>query len=252
MKFLHALIIYLFMLFTPGTQWVYAQTTAEYSYPQLSKTDIQYKIAREKIDSISRSTSLGHPFCDVYSGSMGFITNQIQDKDPEAGLFIKKFTISFAGYFLRPLEEYENGVLPSYSAWANYFDHPGAQNWQLVLTGVNTHINADMWRALVDNFSEKQIRKHKKLFLSTQKSVGKVYRPFYDSILAHNRYLRFMHSFTKGLPLLVGERVLYKWRQRQVRLAILYYHDKNKFHSVQEKVQRKKLKNDALILRERK
>lgn len=252
MNYFHAVAICLYMIFPIGIQRVYAQTTTGYSFPHISETDFQYKIAREKIDSISRSMSLGHTFCEVYSGSMRHITKQIQEEDPEASLFIKKFTISFAGYFLQPLDEFEKGVLSPISPWVNYFSHPGAQKWQLVLTGVNTHINADMWKALVDNFTGKEILQHKKLFLSAQRSVGKVYRPFYDSILANNRYLRFMHSFTKGLPFLVGDRVLYKWRQRQVRLAMLYYHDRNKFHSLLKRVQRKKLKNDALILRERK
>ncbi|MEO5781809.1 MAG: hypothetical protein ABIQ07_00975, partial [Ginsengibacter sp.] len=91
------------------------------------------------------------------------------------------------------------------------------------LLGVNAHVNVNIWQALVTNFSEEDIRRYKKQMLAMQSSVTKVYDQFFDTLLANNSYLKFINTFTFGIAKKFGERMFYKWRSRNVKLAIMYY-----------------------------
>jgi len=203
----------------------------------------------QKVDSIAHSKGIASHFARAYSKLMGNIAIQMQTADREVNIFIKQFESVYAGYFLNACMEGKNGDFSHASVWQLYFSSSDAQSWQLVLLGVNAHINGEMWRALVDNFSQNDIRRYKRQFLMLQKSVAKLYNPFFDTIMAQNNYLRFINGFTKGLARKFGERVVYKWRRRQVQLAIVFYHAPEKFRKRQSTIIRKKQKVDQLILR---
>lgn len=213
-------------------------------YPDLSFT----KSPVQSVDSISQLKIAGSHFARIYSKVMTNEEQQITGIDSAASTFIRKFEIHFADYFLQACKDDMNGNLSSSSAWKNLFSNPSAQSLRLTLMGINAHVNGDIWQTLVNNFPEKEIRLHKKAFLACQSSIVKVYYPFFDSIALQSWYLKFMRSFTKGLVKNLGERILYKWRHRQVSLAILYYHDHEKFEKRLAHVNRKKEKIDQLLL----
>jgi hypothetical protein len=205
------------------------------------------KSSIRRVDSISRTAGIPGHFARIYSKVMANIELQIRDADTAAAFFIQKFEIHFADYFLNACTDDKNGKLSS-SEWSNLFSNPAAHPLQLTLMGINAHTNGDIWQALVNNFPEKDIRLHKKAFLACQASIVKVLYPFYDSIAAQSWYLKFMKTVTMGLVKNLGERIIYKWRLRQVNLAILYYHDPEKFNKRLLKINRKKEKIDQLIL----
>ena len=201
------------------------------------------------VDSISHTNSQGNHFARIYTASMSNIGNQLMDMDSGAQAFIKRFEISFIGYFLEAADEFEKKAeLPPESIWNSYFSHPSAQPWQLTLIGVNAHINGDIWKGLVKNFSEPEIRQYKKNLLSFQRSISKAFQPFFDDLLMQSSYLRFMNGFTKGSAKLYGEWLIYNWRLRQINLAILYYQDPKKFKKRMKQVDRKMHKIDKAIL----
>ncbi|MBK5272045.1 MAG: hypothetical protein JJE22_13625 [Bacteroidia bacterium] len=204
-----------------------------------------------KVDSIAHRPGIASHFAKIYSQSMTNIAKQTQSMGSEAKLFINKFEITFANYFINAFVDYENGTLAESSDWKCYFSNPTIQPWQFVLLGVNTHINIDMWRSLADNFSEKEIRQNKKLFLTCQSSVKKTYRQFFDTLLMESTYLRFINSFAKGFPQKLGEMIVYKWRKRNVKLAILYYYRPEKFEKKFARIKKKKQRIDNLILTRR-
>ncbi len=208
-----------------------------------------YKNALEKIDSIAQSPGIARHFCRVYEATLKYISSQIRDWDSASTRFISTFSVHYVDYFLNPCIASQNGNISPSSPWKFYYSHPGLQTWQFILIGVNAHINADMWRALVDIFSEIEIRHQKINFLASQRSVGKVYRSFLDTLSAQNSHFRLLNHFTGGLPEKIGERILYKWRHRQVKLAILYYCNPQKFGRLLARVNRKKENTDNLILR---
>lgn len=203
------------------------------------------------VDSIAHTTGVSGYFGRVYSKSMENIASQIQSMDSAAKLFIKKFEITFADYFLKACFDNKNGNLSSSSEWKCFFSSTAARPWQIVLLGVNTHINIDFWQALTDNFSEKEIRQNKKQLLACKSSVAKVYSPLFDTMIAENGYLRFVNSFTKGLAKKLGEKLMFKWRRRNINLAIMFYHDHEKFKKRWAIIKRKKQQIDKLILRKK-
>lgn len=215
-------------------------------------TDSIVQDVMHKIDSIGNTQGIASPFCKAYSRSMQNVATQMRGMDSAAQFFIKKFEIRFAAYFLEALAEYENGFIPSSPVWHCYFSQREAQPWQLVLLGVNAHVNGDMWQSLVNEFSHDEIRLHQKHFISFQRSIAKNYDVFFDELMSQNGYVRFINSFTKGLAKFIGERIIRKWRRRQVRLAILFYTGDKTFNKQQEVVNRKKQKIDQIILRKTK
>ena len=203
----------------------------------------------QQVDSIAHTMGIASHFARAYSQLMENIGIQIQTADSGANIFIKQFESVYAGYFLNACMDEKSGNFSPASVWHLYFSRSDALSWQLVLLGVNAHINGEMWRALVENFSENDILRYKRQFLVLQQSVAKLYNPFFDTIMVQNNYLRFINGFTKGLARKFGERVVYKWRRRQVQLAILFYHAPEKFRKRQAMINRKKQRVDQLILR---
>jgi len=213
------------------------------------KTDpILAKRAIHLVDSISCTTSASSHFAWIYKRVMTNVEEQIQGVDSAAAAFIRKFEIAFAGYFLRACDAAEENQLASSSEWANLFSNPKAHSLQLTVMGISAHTNGDMWQTFVHHFTEKEIRQHKKVFLACQASIVKVYKPFFDSIAAQSWYLKMMKSLSLGLVKNMGERIIYKWRRRQVNLAILYFHDPERFKKKLTLVKRKKENIDRLLL----
>ena len=203
----------------------------------------------QKVDSIAEAEDMARHFAAKYSESMKKIELQMQDFDSSAQTFIRIFENNFANYFLDAYYANQVGQLSTESEWKFFFSHPELKPWQLVLLGVNAHTNIDIWKSLVDNFSEKEIRNYKKHILICQHAIAKVYSDFFDEVIREKSYLQFINSFTKGFAKITGERLVYKWRKRNVNLAILYHHNRKKFEKRYALIKRKKEKTDELIVR---
>jgi len=177
------------------------------------------------------------------------IGEQLTALDSGTKNFIREFEISFIGYFLAAEYEFRmKGQLPPESVWNFYFSNPGAQPCQLMLIGVNAHVNGDIWKGLVKNFSVQEIMRYKRTLLSFQSSISKAFQPFFDDLLMQSAYLRFINEFTKGSAKLYGEWLIYNWRLRQINLAILYFQDNEKFKKKLRAIDRKRQKIDKAIL----
>ena len=202
----------------------------------------------QKVDSIAHTTGAANYFAGIYGKIMESIERKIEHREEPEKRFIRKFELSFADYFLRAYYDEKDGCLPPFSEWKCLFSHPNLQSWQLILLGVNAHTNIDMWQALVNTFSGEEIRRNKRQFLSVQPAIAKVYRPFFDEIMNQSSYLKFINAFTGGIAKITGERLVYKWRKRNVRLAVLFYKNPEKFKRRSEVVRKKKQKIDEIIL----
>lgn len=205
-------------------------------------------IMMRQVDSISHTPGIASHFAKIYTASMGNINVQLQGLDSGAQAFVKKFEISFIGYFLEACDEYNSGQKVG-PVWNFYFSHPEAEPWQLTMIGVNAHINGDIWKGLVKNFSEEEIRKYKKNLLSFQSSISRAFQPFFEELLEESSYLRFVDNFTKGMARRYGEWLIYNWRLRQIDMATLYYTDHEKFKKRFATIDKKKQHIDERILK---
>jgi len=203
------------------------------------------------IDSTANTAGASGHFSRVYSKTMRNIASQAEGMENDQKLFIKRFEAAFADYFLKACFAYKSGDLSETSEWKCFYSSPDARPWQIVLLGVNAHINIDFWQALTDNFSEKEIRQNKKQLLACRSSVAKVYSQLYNTMTGESRYLNFINGFTKGFARELGEKIMFKWRRRAIDLAILFYHNPEKFKKRWLIIRKKKNKNDKLILRKK-
>src|SRR2546423_1136977 len=160
----------------------------------------------QKIDSIAETNSMARYFAKEYGESMKKVAFQMEEFDSAAKVFIRIFENSFADYFLNACYANETKQLSGESEWKFFFSHPDLRPWQLVILGVNAHTNIDIWKSLVNNFSEKEIRHYKKQILVCQRSIAKVYSDFFNEVLREKSYLRFINSFTRGFAKITGER----------------------------------------------
>jgi len=211
------------------------------------KTKLKFNFI-QLVDSIARGKQTASHFAIIYGRVMEEIQAGLPELDSASQEFVIRFENSFADYFLQACMDNENGVLPDSSGWKCLFTHPGAKGWQLALIGTNAHANRDLCQALVNHFTERDIRQYKKLLLGFQLPIATVYYPFFDQLKAENSNLRFMNGITKGLAKKFGERLICKWGRRQVRLALLYFHNPKKFKKKIAIVRRKKERIDRLIL----
>jgi len=210
-------------------------------------TDNRFETSIRRIDSIARTGEVASTFCSVYSEAMKIISLDIRGKDSNYIKFVNAFVASFSNYFLKSYYSEKSGQLPASSSWKAYYDHPNAKNWQLVIAGTNAHINSDMWHSLIDNFTEEDIRANKKNFLTVQKSITKLYMSFFDSLNIESPLFRTVNKFTKGIPGIIGIQFVNKWRHRQIKLAILFYHNPERFEKLEKKISSKKLNNDKWV-----
>jgi len=221
--------------------------------PAAEVTDALLQHHIKQVDSISHTQSLASHFASIYTASMKNIGVQLTRMDSDAQIFIKKFEISFISYFLDAAFEFEQkGRLPHDAIWNCYFSNSNAQPWQLTLIGVNAHINGDIWKGLVKNFTEQEIKRYKGNLLSFQSSISKAFEPFFGDLMDQSAYLRFINGFTKGSAKLYGEWLVYNWRLRQINLAMLYFQDQEKFRKKLSAISRKRQKIDRVILKKEK
>lgn len=201
-----------------------------------------------RVDSVAQAGGTGSHFAKIYTKVMANIELQLQGVDNGTAAFIRKFENRFAEYFFIACQQHENGNLPTSSPWHNLFSNPSVHPVRSTVMGINAHTNADIWQALVNNFTGEEIRTYRKRFLSFQASIAKVYFPFYDSVALDSWYMRFMRSMTKGLVKNLGERIIYKWRVRAINLAITYFEDPEKFQRKLRLANRKKEKIDRKLI----
>ncbi len=220
--------------------------------PATARASVLAHVSIGQVDSIARLNDFVSHFARVYIQSMHHILSEMKDFDSAAQEFILKFEKHFADYFLDAYYDHRQGTLPDSSEWKPFFYHSHRKPWQLILMGVNTHINIDLSQSLIHNFSAEEIKKYKRPMLVLQKAITKVYWPLFEEIQKDIRYLRWINTISFGLVKMAGERWLYKWRKRNIRLAIIYFDQPERFRRKLAQVSRKKDRIDRLILNESK
>lgn len=202
----------------------------------------------QKLDSIRNSSCISRHFADLYFSTTKKAVEFSSNKPAAVKIFIERLETSFAALFFRSIDSFaKRSRIPG--EWKNYFDHDSLSAIQYKLLGINAHINGDIWQALVTAFTLEEIENGKKSYFDFQQRLKKQYLEFYRQSLETDPRIRLLHSITGGFDKLYGQFMLKHWRKRQMKLAILYYKDKEKFNQELEKLHRKMDRINQLVLR---
>lgn len=214
------------------------------AYPQISNGEIGLL---KKLDSIKNSSSVSRHFAGLYFITTNKAVDFFLGKPEKERMFVQRLETSFADYFFRSARAFAEGATVP-EEWGTYFKDTSLTPLQYQLLGINAHINGDIWQALVSAFSLEEIQNGKKNYFEFNRELIRQYKEFYNWSVAENARIKLLHAATAGIDKLYGKLMLIRWRKRQLRLAILYYADKDRFNKRIETLNKKMKHIDRLIL----
>lgn len=153
----------------------------------------------------------------------------------------------FAMYFFRVIDS-NNGGTEVPDEWKNYFNGRYSP-LQLKLMGANANINGDIWQVLATNFSLAGIKQLKPVYKNYSAPIKRVYDDLFEQGIRSDKRLRDLHLITLGLDKVYGRMMLRKWRNRQLRLAIVKFKNEERFQLLKIRIDKKRNRIDQMIIR---
>jgi hypothetical protein len=200
-----------------------------------------------RLDSILKSNSNEKHFGELYLQTTHSADIYIESLGGTGRLLMKKLEERFAIYFLRAIDSNNSGgQVPD--EWKKYFNG-NYSPLQLKLMGANAHINGDIWQVLTNSFSLFEIRELTPFYRSYSVSIRKVYDQLFDAAINSDKRLRNLHLITFGLDKVYGRMMLKKWRNRQLKLALLKYENEKRFIALKIRIDKKRNRIDKMIIR---
>lgn len=229
-------------------RWLITLSVVCFSHSSgFSQSDTEMELMR-KLDSLQSSPGVPKYFAGLYFTTTQKAIGFFKDKPAETKNFIERLETSFAGFFFRSVDSFTQYKMVPVE-WKDYFTDSSLSPLQYKLLGINAHINGDIWQALVSAFSLEEIEKGKEGYFDFQKGLVKQYREFYNESLRSSVKVRLLHDATAGFDKLYGKLMLKRWRERQIKLALLFYTDKQKFNEALGKLHKKMDRIDRMIIR---
>jgi len=202
-----------------------------------------------QLDSIGQSNSIAKHFGKLYFSFLGSIEQQITPCDPVRKKLIRRFESVFAQFYIDACMAYELHQPINTEDWKAYFSATGLQPIQYKLLGTNAHLNGRLWEAHANSFTLEEMKMLKNEFDIFKKTLNKTYRLVYDEASAETKRIALLNRFTFGMDRLMGYYYLYKWRNRQMKLARLYLSGSSRFPKLLAKVNRQREKIDRMIFK---
>ena len=201
------------------------------------------------VDSLAKSNGPGSCFAQLYTKATIEIEKQLIGLDTTSINQIRRLEKNFCFYFINACK----GVAESndtVSIWGAYFKNGNSSELKRKLFGINAHINGDLWQALRDSYNKEEIIKAGRTVFLFHQSLLKIYNDLYEEAKAVNKKVKTIHVLSLGFSKGYGRHLLKKWRKRQIKIATLYYYDRQKFERIKTKTERKKNKIDKTISRQ--
>ena len=201
-----------------------------------------------RLDSVTASAGIASHFAELYLQTTIAADLYIQTLPPAEGQLMKRLEQNFAEYFFRAIAASNTGnEIPG--EWKNYFSGTDLSPLQLKLMGANAHINGDIWQALTSSFSLAAIKRLQLFYKSYNKTINKVYNDLFESAIESDKRLQNLHSITFGFDKVYGKMLVQKWRNRQLKLALLNFEHQRKFERLKKRVDSKRERIDKMIMR---
>jgi len=200
-----------------------------------------------RLDSVTLCPGRERHFGELYLQTTRLADTYIEALPEQGKRLMKRLEESFVTYFLRAINA-NNSNIEIPDEWKTYFagDHSPLQ---LKLIGANAHINGDIWQALTNNFSAEEIGQVKPFYKKYYKYISRSFDELFQSGIRSDKRLRHLHFITLGFDKLYGRMMLKKWRDRQLRLAILKFEYPNRFVAMKKRIDKKRHRIDKMIIR---
>jgi hypothetical protein len=201
-----------------------------------------------KLDSVSASPSVSAYFADLYFVTMVNAIRFFEEARDSSRLSIRRMQAGFAAYFFAAADSFaQQKNIPE--EWKAYYADTSTTDLRHVLLGINAHINGDIWQALAQSFSYKELKEIRPIYFSYYSGLLDIYEEVYEAAYSADRSVRLAHTLSLGLDKWYGKRLLHRWLRRQMKIACLFHHDDKRFRKRLKKLKRKMRRMDDAIIR---
>jgi hypothetical protein len=180
----------------------------------------------DTLQQIAQSNTPAKYFAKLYYNAIEKTNAYAATKPGNVRTFIFGFESLFAPTFFRSYRDFITHQ-PQVFAWQRYYADTALNELQYQFMGMNAHINGDMWLALKDKYSYDTLKKYRQPLLQFQRTLN----VFFDSIyVSGKRYkkIKRLHLLTFGADKMIGRQMIFHWRKRQERMALLFYSNPEK------------------------
>ncbi len=203
------------------------------------------KVILIKLDSIAKSESTAKYFAKMYYNAIVITNRHLETLEDSAIQFFEKFERAFVTLFMNEVIKNGNAIN---ATWQSYFEHKNLIEIQYYILGINAHINNDLWLAFKNNFDYYTLKTYKKPFMRFQKSFNIFFDSMY-TVAKTYKPTRRLQKLSFGTGKLIGKLILRHWRHRQIKLAILWHKNQNRFANKWDRVQKRKNRLDVFALK---
>lgn len=213
--------------------------------PAASQYDHQQVI--DRLEKISIQNDISSPFASVYKQMAVKLGEYADKQDDTAKAFLLRFEYTFANLFFEAREQYlnDNKSIPH---WNTFYQNKNLNHLQRMALGMNAHINGDLWKALSQAHPYDSIQKYRKTVLNFQYAFNAIFDSLYTNT-RHSARTSFLHTASMGLDKKLMKRAVFRWRKKQVRLALLYYKDSTSMQKQLKRSDRKMKRFDRFVLK---
>jgi len=206
-----------------------------------------YSVLWLKLDSIFHSQHTARHFAGLYKLATEAADKYIATLPDTPQMYLNRVQEKFAGFFLQGIEDANHRRLNS--VWSPYYETRNLSPIQYKLVGANQHINGDSWKVLTGYFTEMELRDVAPYYRHCTIELYKVLDSLYVQMMANSRNLKTLHRLSFGLSKALMRDMLKKWRNRQLKIAFLYFSHKEKFARRLKKTDRKRNRIHRLIVK---
>jgi hypothetical protein len=200
----------------------------------------------DSLMQVSHQAAPASHFAALYARSMHTYLAYMDALQPAAGMFIFRFNQHFTDRFFRASQAYaqQDSIPPE---WQAYYRTDTLNMLQYQAMGMNSHINGDLWQALVLQPVD-TLLKYKRLFLEYQLFFNRFADTLYREALAW-RWPRRMHHLSMGAARIVLRKTVYTWRKKQLRMAVAYYRHPEKHRRMLHRAEKRYLRYQRIALK---
>jgi Family of unknown function (DUF5995) len=205
-----------------------------FSFVKLQAQYTYNKVALDSLLSIAKDSTISKPFAQMYIQSIEISNIYLHTLTANEKEFIMQFSTKFSGLFFAAHNSFVNHhAIPS--NWQFYYQQQHSNDLQYKFMGLNAHVNGDISLALIAAHHYDSILKYKTTIINFQKSFDVFFDSIYKTTFAYKK-LRHIHHITLGLDKWIGKRMVYRWRKRQVNLALWYHTNFPKYMRMRKRI----------------